>query len=251
MTKTIFLSVSIAVGSLLSILSSGCVDQDAELGSLEQHATTPSPAPADAAAPSPSPTPAPIDAPAPTPSPSPSASPSPSKVTTDNVPKTWRDTAAEAFTTPPTKPKQFEDHDALDATAIPKTPPVAMRTSAMGGTCVTVPSIPDGYLVGSSGAEGCIIAVIVKCDGTAIACHFSAGDNPVATLAKLAPFGACAHAAIAGGTNERESNLTLMQVFAGLDGVTIDGILDRIGVFWDAANGRWVYGPLDVASQNK
>ncbi|MGE0401906.1 MAG: hypothetical protein AB7T06_34705 [Kofleriaceae bacterium] len=176
-----------------------------------------------------------------------------SKTTTNNQAKTQWQLARETFLSPPSKADQISDRGALEATKLPANPAVANRTMAIGGTCVKVSNAPDGYLVGSSGAEGCIIAVIVTCDGTAYACHFTATDDAKATLAQLGPFGACAHAAIAGGTNEGPSNITLQQVLAELDRqeVTIDGILDRIGVYWDGENNRWVYGPLEVPSQNR
>lgn len=183
----------------------------------------------------------------------PSDAAGPTKTTTNNTSRSAARLFAESFLSPPSKQSQIDKHGALDATQLDAVPRVGQRTMAAGGTCVTVSNIPDGYLVGSSGADPCIIAVIVNCDGSVIACHFYASDDAAAALAALGPFGECAHAAIAGGNNEPGSNTQLSQVIAALgrQGIAIDGIIDRIGIYWDSANNRWVYSTLEQRSQNR
>ena len=228
---------------LLSIASGCAVPADVDAVARAQPmgpdaGAMPMPIPADAPT-----APAPHDA-------ATDAATGPTKVTTTNVPTTID--VLSIFPSP-SKPTQITAVGALTATLVDPFPlPPNGSTNTAGGSCVTVSNIPAGYLVGSGGAEGCIIAVVVRCDGTVVSCHFTATDDAAATLAKLAPFGDCAHAGLAGGTNQGPSNETLAGAIAGLkrNKVKIDGMLDRSGLYWDATNGRWVYGKNDKVSNN-
>jgi hypothetical protein len=115
------------------------------------------------------------------------------------------------------------------------------------GTGQLFTKIPDRFLVGSTGALPCIIAVIVipapKTNGmfqakyNAIVIHFQAQDDPKATLAKFGKLPAGTHVGLAGGNN-KDSNSTkeLLAVVAALkslEGVTLDGYFNGSGLWAD------------------
>lgn len=184
-----------------------------------------------------------------------SSAPMMTKETTNNVQKTYLSFGGDLFdtiVTPPTKPTQIKTRGRLTATSIDPWVEPAMFTNAAGGTCVKIANPPAGYMIGSGGADPCVIAVIVTSTAVYV-CHFSAVDQVGATLDNLKIADPDAHAAIAGGNNTDPSNITLDDLLTGLDRrkIRVDGILDRTGVYWDPTNQRFVYGPLDKPSVNR
>lgn len=249
MLSCLFTVTSCGLGSLHEGQSEQALNADGGASMTDSPEPTDSPPPTD------SPEPPPEPSPAPEPESTPKASPTIEKI--NAVEKTLVDygaeTTREIWGGPTSKADQIKKYGALDVTQIDKMPPVGQFTNVAGGTCTVVSNIPDGYIVGSTGADPCIIVVIADCNGTVTACHFYTASDVAETFAKLGPFSECARAAIAGGNNTTASNHELEQVINALNAanITIDGILDRVGVYWDAANSRWVHAKIDMASENK
>jgi hypothetical protein len=113
-----------------------------------------------------------------------------------------------------------------------------LKTSAGArqGTTIVATDVPDGFLVGSTGADTCIIAIILiprpKNPGrvgpkyNVVACHFDNADDPASTLAKIGKLPPGTHVAFAGGNGAAASNTELYLAIAPFlfkSGVKIDG----------------------------
>jgi len=107
-------------------------------------------------------------------------------------------------------------------------------------------SIPDGFMVGTSGAGPCIGVIIVGPPDRAgnreiWVYHFQSGDNVSGTLNRDGPFPKGSKAVIFGGQNGvRESMGSLNDVESSLRGcnVTIDGVYNSPGL-WVDRNGNY------------
>ncbi len=119
------------------------------------------------------------------------------------------------------------------------------------GTQVTVPidNMPDGHLVGTTGAGPCIVLIVT--DATNIhVFHFVGGDNVASTLAAtLANLGPNAQAALAGGDGNPASNHTLDRVTDFLDAhptINVQGFSNTSGLCVNA-EGTFSVTPVENA----
>jgi len=154
---------------------------------------------------------------------------------------------------PPTQAAQMAALGDLapSVTVIPLQPNDKMK--AGGHTQIPEASVPLLYPVGASGMGPCI-GLIVR-DGTTIyAFHFTATENPTATLdAVIGNPAAGTVAAIAGGNGSASSNRTLARVVSWLNdkGVTIDGYFDYVGLgVWRNCQGQWEYVAYPTHNSN-
>ena len=135
-------------------------------------------------------------------------------------------------------PKNFLGMVACSMT--PKTPPKKIGrvsgTGVLGGNYTTVTGVPPGSVAGSGGAGPCIGLIVTTPNGTVYVFHFTANDDPAATLGSI-KFPKGSHAGIFGGDNSQPSNETLESLTPYLcsNGFLIDGYYPYDGLFTDGS----------------
>lgn len=109
-----------------------------------------------------------------------------------------------------------------------------------GGKNETYTGLKEGQVVGSGGAEGCVVVIVTEPNGTVRVAHFTATDDVDATLRDMGPFPEGSKAAIAGGSDKGDyktsSEFTMELVDEYFDGdpnVKVQGYADSSGLFVD------------------
>ena len=129
------------------------------------------------------------------------------------------------------------------------------RTGVSGGEHLIATNFDEGRFVGSTGAGPCIglILIVPSQHGRTYAVyHFTATEDPSATIAELGTLPSGTRAALFGGDNSSGSNFTLRGVLNHLRGhaIEIEGYSDSVGL-WIDSTGRYYRYRTDVDSRNE
>ncbi|MGH7966739.1 MAG: dockerin type I domain-containing protein, partial [Candidatus Binatia bacterium] len=119
---------------------------------------------------------------------------------------------------------------------VQKIPSSTLTTGVGAGKNAVFTDIPDGTVVGASGCDPCIGIILLPPEDDPQVFHFAATDDAKDTMKEAGPFPDGTRAAIFGGNNTLESNVTLNLVaefFRENPQITVEGYSDTVGLWVD------------------